>query len=94
MTINEIELYDVEAVDEVLSHLSNGDANVIQEAAISSLCGMVTIRDKYIKELEEKILQAGNILDAKTITEYETKRIPGCIQDIAPNKRWSNTFGG
>ena len=63
MTINEIELYDVEAVDEVLSHLSNGDANVIQEA-ISSLCGMVTIR------------------------EYETKRIPGCIQDIAPNKRW------
>lgn len=72
MTINEIELYDVEAVDEVLSHLSNGDANVIQE----------------------KILQAGNILDAKTITEYETKRIPGCIQDIAPNKRWSNTFGG
>ena len=30
MTINEIELYDVEAVDEVLSHLSNGDANVIQ----------------------------------------------------------------
>ena len=67
MTINEIELYDVEAVDEVLSHLSN--ANVIQEA-ISSLCGMVTI------------------------TEYETKRIPGCIQDIAPNKRWSNTFGG
>lgn len=69
MTINEIELYDVEAVDEVLSHLSNGDANVIQEA-ISSLCGMVTI------------------------TEYETKRIPGCIQDIAPNKRWSNTFGG
>lgn len=74
MTINEIELYDVEAVDEVLSHLSNGD--------------------KYIKELKEKILQAGNILDAKTITEYETKRIPGCIQDIAPNKRWSNTFGG
>ena len=53
MTINEIELYDVEAVDEVLSHLSNGDANVIQEA---SLCGMVTIRDKYIKELKEKIL--------------------------------------
>ena len=53
MTINEIELYDV---DEVLLHLSNGDA--------------------------------------KTITEYETKRIPGCIQDIAPNKRWSNTFGG
>lgn len=53
MTINEIELYDVEAVDEVLSHLSN--ANVIQEA-ISSLCGMVTIRDKYIKELKEKIL--------------------------------------
>lgn len=49
---------------------------------------MVTIRDKYIKELKEKILQAG---DAKTITEYETKR---CIQDIAPNKRWSNTFGG
>lgn len=31
MTINEIELYDVEAVDEVLSHLSNGDANVIQK---------------------------------------------------------------
>lgn len=30
---------------------------------------MVTIRDKYIKELKEKILQAGNILDAKTITE-------------------------
>lgn len=89
MTINEIELYDVEAVDEV--HLSN--ANVIQEA-ISSLCGMVTIRDKYIKELKEKILQAGNILDAKTITEYETKRIPGCIQDIAPNKKWPNTFGG
>lgn len=55
---------------------------------------MWTIRDKYIKELKEKILQAGNILDAKTITEYETKRIPGCIQDIAPNKRWSNTFGG
>lgn len=55
---------------------------------------MVTIRDKYIKELKEKILQASNILDAKTITEYETKRIPGCIQDIAPNKRWSNTFGG
>lgn len=70
MTINEIELYDVEAVDEVLSHLSNGDANVIQEA-ISSLCGMVTIRDKYIKELKEKILQASNILDAKTITETE-----------------------
>ena len=93
MTINEIELCDVEAGDEVLSHLPNGDANVIQEA-ISSLCGMVTIRDKYIKELKEKILQAGNILDAKTITEYETKRIPGCIQDIAPNKRWSNTFGG
>lgn len=51
---------------------------------------MITIRDKYIKELREKILQAGNILGAKTITEYETKRIPGCIQDIAPNKKWSN----
>lgn len=49
---------------------------------------MITIRDKYIKELREKILQAGNILGAKTITEYETKR--GCIQDIAPNKKWSN----
>lgn len=48
---------------------------------------MVTIRDKYIKELKEKILQAGNILDAKTITEYETKRIPGCIQDITPNSQ-------
>lgn len=67
MTIDEIELYDVEAVDEILSHLSDEDANVIQ---------------------------AGNILGAKTITEYETKRIPGCIQDIAPNKKWSNTFGG
>lgn len=52
MTIDEIELYDVEAVDEILSHLSDEDA--------------------------------------KTITEYETKRIPGCIQDIAPNKKWSN----
>lgn len=91
MTIDEIELYDVEAVDEILSHLS--DANVVQRA-ISSLCGMITIRDKYIKELREKILQASNILGARTITEYETKRIPGCIQDIAPNKRWSNTFGG
>lgn len=60
-------------------------ANVVQRA-ISSLCGMITIRDKYIKELREKILQAGNILGA----EYETKRIPGCIQDIAPNKKWSN----
>lgn len=47
---------------------------------------MITIRDKYIKELREKILQAGNILGA--LTEYETKRIPGCIQDIAPNKKW------
>lgn len=45
MTINEIELYDVEAVDEILSHLSNGDANVIQEA-ISSLCGMIYYRDR------------------------------------------------
>lgn len=89
MTIDEIELYDVEVVDEILSHLSNVDASIIQEA-ISSLCGMVTIRDKYIKELKEKIYQASNALDAKTITEYETKRIPGCIQDIAPNKRWSN----
>ena len=76
MTIDEIELYDVEAVDEILSHLSDEDANVVQRA-ISSLCGMITIRDKYI-------------LGAKTITEYETKRIPGCIQDIAPNKKWSN----
>lgn len=73
MTIDEIELYDVEAVDEILSHLSDEDANVVQRA-ISSLCGMITIRDKYIKELREKILQAGNILGAKTITEYETKR--------------------
>lgn len=89
MTIDEIELYDVEAVDEILSHLSDEDANVVQRA-ISSLCGMITIRDKYIKELREKILQAGNILGAKTITEYETKRIPDCIQDIAPNKKWSN----
>lgn len=47
-------------IDEILSHLS--DANVVQRA-ISSLCGMITIRDKYI---------------------------PGCIQDIAPNKKWSN----
>lgn len=61
MTIDEIELYDVEAVDEILSHLSDEDANVVQRA-ISSLCGMITIRDKYIKELREKILQAGNIL--------------------------------
>ena len=53
---------------------------------------MVTIRDKYIKELKEKIRQASSVLDAKTITEYETKRIPGCIQDIAPNKKWSNTL--
>ena len=52
MTIDEIELYDV---DEILSHLSDEDANVVQRA-ISSLCGMVTIRDKYIKELREKIL--------------------------------------
>jgi glutamate-1-semialdehyde aminotransferase len=89
MTINEIELYDVEAVDEVLSHLSEGDANIIQKA-IASLCGMVTIRDKYIKELKEKIQQANSILVTKTITEYETKHIPGCIQDIAPNKKWSN----
>lgn len=71
-------------IDEILSHLSDEDANVVQRA-ISSLCGMITIRDKYIKELREKILQAGNILGAKTITEYETKRIPGCIQDIAPS---------
>lgn len=48
MTIDEIELYDVEAVDEILSHLSDEDANVVQRA-ISSLCGMITIRDKYIK---------------------------------------------
>ena len=46
--IDEIELYDVEAVDEILSHLSDEDANVVQRA-ISSLCGMITIRDKYIK---------------------------------------------
>jgi hypothetical protein len=52
-------------IDEILSHLSDEDANVVQRA-ISSLCGMITI------------------------TEYETKRIPGCIQDIAPNKKWSN----
>ena len=84
MTIDEIELYDVEAVDEILSHLSDENANVVQRA-ISSLCGMITIRDKYIKELREKILQASNILGTRTITEYETKRIPGCIQDIAPN---------
>ena len=45
MTIDEIELYDVEAVDEILSHLSDEDANVVQRA-ISSLCGMITIRDK------------------------------------------------
>lgn len=51
---------------------------------------MVTIRDKYIKELKEKIQQANSILVTKTITEYETKHIPGCIQDIAPNKKWSN----
>lgn len=81
MTIDEIELYDVESVDEILSHLSDGDANVVQ-GAISSLCGMVTIRDKYIKELKEKILQASDVLDAETITEYETRCIPGCIQDI------------
>lgn len=49
-------------IDEILSHLSDEDANVVQRA-ISSLCGMITIRDKYI---------------------------PGCIQDIAPNKKWSN----
>ena len=55
MTIDEIELYDVEAVDEILSHLSDENANVVQRA-ISSLCGMITIRDKYIKELREKIL--------------------------------------
>ena len=30
MTIDEIELYDVEAVDEILSHLSDEDANVVQ----------------------------------------------------------------
>lgn len=53
MTIDEIELYDVEAVDEILSHLSDEDANVVQRA-ISSLCGMITIRDKYIKELRER----------------------------------------
>lgn len=52
MTIDEIELYDVEAVDEILSHLSDENANVVQRA-ISSLCGMITIRDKYIKELRE-----------------------------------------
>lgn len=44
MTIDEIELYDVEAVDEILSHLS--DANVVQRA-ISSLCEMITIREIY-----------------------------------------------
>lgn len=81
MTIDEIELYDVEAVDEILSHLSDEDANVVQRA-ISSLCGMITIRDKYIKELREKILQAGNILGAKTITEYETKRIPAAFKTL------------
>lgn len=43
MTIDEIELYDVEAVDEILSHLS--DANVVQRA-ISSLCGMIYYRDR------------------------------------------------
>lgn len=35
-------------IDEILSHLSDEDANVVQRA-ISSLCGMITIRDKYIK---------------------------------------------
>lgn len=94
MTINEIELYDVEAVDEVLSHLSNGDANVIQEA-ISSLCGMVTIRDKYIKELKEKILQAGNILDAKTITEYENQTYSRLYpRYCSQQKDGQNTFFG
>lgn len=46
MTIDEIELYDVEAVDEILSHLSDEDANVVQRA-ISSLCEMITIREIY-----------------------------------------------
>lgn len=46
MTIDEIELYDVEAVDEILSHLSDEDANVVQRV-ISSLCEMITIREIY-----------------------------------------------
>lgn len=37
-------------IDEILSHLSDEDANVVQRA-ISSLCGMITIRDKYIKDI-------------------------------------------
>lgn len=91
MTIDELELYDVEAVDEILSHLSNKDENVIQEV-ISHLCGMISIRDQYIKELKEKISQVNSILNSKTNTEKETNYTSGCIQDVAPNKKWSNIF--
>ena len=33
-------------IDEILSHLSDEDANVVQRA-ISSLCEMITIREIY-----------------------------------------------
>lgn len=57
MTINEIELYDVEAVDEVLSHLSNGDANVFQ--VVSKI--LLPTKDGQIL-LEDDILQRQNVL--------------------------------
>nr|DAM86947.1 MAG TPA: hypothetical protein [Caudoviricetes sp.] len=62
MTINEIELYDEDLVDDVLSHLCTKDEEIIRKV-ISDLCGKITSKDQYLNALIYRIRTAKRELE-------------------------------
>lgn len=62
MKINEIELYNEDIMDDILSHLGPKDKVELEEI-LKSLCSMVTIKDKDIVDLREKISNIGVVLE-------------------------------
>lgn len=62
MKINEIELYNEDIMDDILSHLGSKDKVELEEI-LKSLCSMVTIKDKDIVDLREKISNIGVVLE-------------------------------
>lgn len=80
MTIQEIELYNEDVVDEILSHLGEYDRRELDKT-LKSLCAMITVRDKCIEDLRVKVCNASlalknvsSIIDTPTKFEKEEEK--------------------
>lgn len=79
MKINEIELYDEDVIDEILSHLSSTDKFKLEQV-LKSLCAMVTTRDRHIVDLKEKLSNIKVALEqfsaiCKATTNFEKEEL-------------------